>query len=471
MLKLLIEKEIRDIVGSTRFSITFGVCSLLIVLAFYVGGRSYQINLAQYEAAKAENMRKLEGITDWMMVRDFRIFLPPQPLSTLVNGISNDIGRTTEVSGRGELATHDSRYSEDPLFAVFRFLDLEFIFMVVLSLFAIVFGYDAINGEKERGTLRLTFANAMPRATYILGKLGGTLFALALPLLLPMLIGASLFPILGIALSVDEWGRIALVVLTGLLYFGVFLTLSVFVSSITHRSAHSFLLLLVIWIFSVLIVPRSAVLLAGRAVEVPSVDEIASKKSRLNAQLWQEDRAKMSGFKPENTGDPEQMMTSFNKFMQALADERDKKMSELAARLNEERANRENVQRRVAFGLARVSPAASLSLSVSALAGSSLTLKEHYKQAVTAYQKEYARFMLEKTGMNPGSNVIMWRTVEDGGEKPKAIDLKELPAFAYTPLQLAGVLPETLLDMGLLILWNLIFLAAAFAAFLGYDLR
>ena len=36
------------------------------------------------------------------------------------------------------------------------------------------------------------------------------------------------------------------------------------------------MLLLTIWIAGVLILPRASVLLAGRAVEVPSVDEIAS---------------------------------------------------------------------------------------------------------------------------------------------------------------------------------------------------
>ena len=107
----------------------------------------------------------------------------------LVNGISNDIGRTIEMSGRGELVPYDSPCKRDLIFAVFRFLDLEFIFQVVLSLFAILFAYDAINGEKERGTLRLTFANPIPRDTYIVGKVLGAVTALVAPLLLPILIG------------------------------------------------------------------------------------------------------------------------------------------------------------------------------------------------------------------------------------------------------------------------------------------
>ena len=163
MLKLIIEKELKEIIGSTKFVVTFAVCAVLILLTFYVAGRNYQLNRTRYEAAKAENMRHLEGLTDWVMVRNHRIFLPPDPLSTLVTGVANDINRTVDITTGAELVAHDSRFNDDPVFAIFRFLDLTFVFQVVLSLFAILFAYDAINGEKERGTLKLTFANGIPR--------------------------------------------------------------------------------------------------------------------------------------------------------------------------------------------------------------------------------------------------------------------------------------------------------------------
>ncbi|MBN1165240.1 MAG: ABC transporter permease subunit, partial [Candidatus Krumholzibacteriota bacterium] len=160
MIYLIIEKELRDMLGSRKFLLSFLVCSLLIVLTFYVGGKNHQLNVARHEAALRENLRKMEGVTDWTQVRNTRIFLPPQPLEALVCGVSNDIGRTIEVAGSGELVTEDSRYNENPVFAIFRFLDLDFIFQIVLSLFAILFVFDAVNGEKERGTLRLAFAHA-----------------------------------------------------------------------------------------------------------------------------------------------------------------------------------------------------------------------------------------------------------------------------------------------------------------------
>lgn len=119
MLKLIIEKELKDIISSTKFAVTFSICSILILLSFYIGVRNYQVAQSQYEASKAANVRQYEGITDWVRVQEYKIFLPPQPLATLVSGVSNDIGRTIEVRGRGELQSEDSRYGDDPIFAMF----------------------------------------------------------------------------------------------------------------------------------------------------------------------------------------------------------------------------------------------------------------------------------------------------------------------------------------------------------------
>ncbi|MCB9509213.1 MAG: ABC transporter permease subunit [Deferribacteres bacterium] len=473
MLKYIIEKELRDMISSTKFVVTFAICAVLILLAFYTGAQNYRVSQSQYQAAKTENLRQLEGLTDWIMVRNFRIFLPPEPLAALVTGISNDIGRSVTVQGRGELATQDSRFSDEPVFAVFRFLDLDFIFQIVLSLFAILFAYDAINGEKERGTLRLTFANAVPRAQYILGKIIGSFLALAVPVLLAILLGCLLLPLLGVHLNGDEWLRLGLMIFAGLLYFGVFLMLAVFISSLTHRTSSSFLLLLVIWIFSVLIIPRTAVLLAGRAVDVPSVDEIASQKNRLRSQLWSEDRKKMSEFKPTQNGDPQTMVSEFNKFMSEAADEREKKMNELASRLNEDRHNKQAVQEKLAFGLARLSPAAAFSMATTNLAGTSMDMKAHFLSEAQAYQKTYAEFMQSKTGMNIGGGAMVFRMRSGDGEEDveKPIDAKELPEFNYAGLPLDRVVGAALPDLGILALFNLLFFAGAFVAFLRYDLR
>lgn len=470
MFKIILDKELREIVGTTKFAVTFGVCAVLILLAFYVGARNYQISVEEYDAAVTENMRQMEGVTDWANI-DHRIFLPPQPLAALVSGVSNDIGRTVTMDVRGELKSEGSRFAEDPIFAVFRFLDLEFIFAIVLSLFAILFGYDAINGEKERGTLALSFANPVPRDQYILGKLVGSFLALIIPLMIPILIGCLMLPLLGVPMDADSWLRLAMVILTGTLYFGVFLTLSVFVSTLTQRSSTSFLILVVAWVFAVLIIPRTSVLAAGRMVAVPSIDQVDFEKARYSAQLFTERMNAMQAWTRQNYQSDHRLMMegmqAFRTEQQALVDE---KMRLFVEELNRERDNRSNLRTSVAFSLARISPTASFSLAASDLAFTSMELRSSYLEAASAYQQEFAAFMRSKN-VDYGGDVYIRHGAPVVVEEPEPIDTRELPLFAYEPPPVSEAISASAPDLGLLFMFNAFFFVGAFVKFNRYDVR
>lgn len=471
--RTLVWKEARELLASARFATAFSVTAVLIVLAFYAGAKNHLQAVAQHQASVAENERSLEGLTDWLSLQQYRVYLPPSPLEALVTGVSSDIGRAAEILTRGEIAPEDSRFNEDPIFAVFRFLDLTFVFQVVLSLFAIVLGYDAVCGEKERGTLRLTFAQAVPRATYISAKITGALVTLGASLTAALLAGCLMLPMLGVSLSGEEWLRLAMILITGLLYFGAFLALAVCVSSFVHRSSSSFLILLVAWILSALVMPASAVLLAGRAVPVPSVDEVSSQKASFSRELFRDFSEALKDFRAPAGTDPQDMqgiMAAFQKFNDSLSTVRNEKLKEFYSRLNEERRNRLRVQERYALGLARVSPTASLTLALTSFAGTSVQLKNRFYDEADAYRTRLGDFLKEKTGMNVTGGMMVWRTVEDG-EKPEPIDRTELPAFEFRPTPWADSLHEAGGDLVILALFNLVFFAGAFVAFLRYDVR
>ncbi|MBP9211757.1 MAG: ABC transporter permease subunit [Bacteroidetes bacterium] len=472
MLRLIIEKELRDIFSSTKFLVTFSICALLILLSFLIGAKNHQIAQAQFEASKRANILQYEGVTDWMRVQEYKIFLPPQPLATLVNGVANDIGRTIEVRGRGELRSQDSRYGDDPIFALFRFLDLEFIFSIVLSLFAVLFGYDLINGEKERGTLRLTFSHALPRTTYITAKFIGAFLALVVPLLIPILAGMLILPLFGIALSGDDWLKLTLIILAGIIAVGAFLALALFVSASTERSSTSFLVLLSLWIVMVMIIPRLSVIGADQIVNVPSVDEINSQKSRFMSQIWNEDRGKMNSYVPPKSQDVQAVMGGFNKFMQELADAREKKFNELSARLNEERLNRQTEQQTLAMFFSGISPSALFTLAAGEINGTSLRMERAFLDQAKEYQRQYAAFMKEKTGMNTGGFSFVVRMVtNDDAAPPKPINISELPQFGFTPLSAASGLAPFAGYAGILAAYMMLFFAGAYRSFNRYDVR
>tara|TARA_R110000868_G_scaffold1211_1_gene9252 strand:- start:18548 stop:19963 length:1416 start_codon:yes stop_codon:yes gene_type:complete len=471
MFKLIFIKELKEILQSSRFTISFAVCSVLIILAFFMGAKNYLASQSQYEAALQENRNQIAANTEWMMVQH-SIMLPPQPLMALVNGVSNDVGRNISMSGRGELSADNTRFNDEPLFAIFRFMDLEFIFGIVLSLFAIIFAYDAINGEKVSGTLKLCFANSIPRASFISGKLAGSFVGLSIALLIPILIGAALLPLLGVQLSADEWLRLALIIFSGLAYFGLFLALAIGISAMTNRPSNAFLIGLVVWIFAVLIVPRASVLISGRLVDVPNVDDITAQKNRYRTQLFDEDRPKMEKFKPANGTDPQDVMTQFSAMMRELSTNRQEKIDAFTERINEEYTNRKNRQEDVALALSRVSPTSIFTLASTELAGTSLELQNRFMSSAEEYQNVYANFMTEKTGSGGhGGFRMIIRTTDDEGEEPETLDPNEMPQFEYAKTSFKTAASNSLLDMGLLVLFNLVFFGGAFTAFLRYDLR
>ncbi|MCG8373839.1 MAG: ABC transporter permease [Balneolales bacterium] len=471
MFKLIFAKELKEIIQSSRFTISFAVCSVLIILSFYMGAQNYLASLAQYEAAVQENNNQIAANTDWQFV-NHSIMLPPQPLMALVNGVSNDIGRNIEMRSQGELRAENTRFNDEPIFAIFRFMDLEFIFGIILSLFAIIFAYDAINGEKISGTLKLCFANPLSRASFISGKLAGSFLGLSIALLIPMLIGCALLPLLGIQLTGEEWIRLGLILIAGLAYFGLFLALAIGISAITSKPSNSFLLCLVIWIFAVLIIPRGSVLISGRIADVPNVDQITAEKNRYRAQLFAEDRPKMADFSVDPQTEPMDVFPLFSEFMNELGTARQEKIDVFNARLNEEFTNKRRRQEQLALSISRVSPTSVFTLATTELAGTSLRLQNQYMDDAYEYQNTYASFMEEETGSaNSGGFRMIVIDTDGNQEEPDPLDPNDLPQFQFNQGSVATIAGNTLLDFGLLFIFNLVFFGGAFAAFLKYDLR
>jgi ABC-type transport system involved in multi-copper enzyme maturation permease subunit len=479
MLKILLEKELRDIIYSTKFAITFAAAAVLVLLSFYVGIRNYQESIHEYENAKTTNAANISAQTDWRQIQD-RVFRKPQPLEILVNGVTNDVGRTTDMKSSGELNLINSRFSADPLFAVFRFLDLNFVFVIVFSLFAILFGYDAINGEKEAGTLKLVFSNSVSRASFILSKLLGSVLALGVPLLVPLLIGCLMLLGFGIPMSGLEWLRLGLVIVAGLLCFGVFLTLSIMVSAMVARSSVSFLLSLVVWIFSVLIIPKGSVLLASQIASVPSIDAVETQKRKFNAEQMQKRmQATQQWFSSRMTSGANFSDSGFVNSMAAFQDSIGKATEDARldfyGRLDEDWRNKKDWQERWAFGISRISPTAAFQIAAMSIAGTDVGMKYRYMQQLNRYRDAYAETMRKKTGSSADYFRVVIKRFSGGQndqeEKQKSLNPSELPEYVEQPRNIGETIAASMFDMGLLVVLNALFFGCAFYAFLRFDLR
>ena len=261
MLSTLITHELKNIFFSPKFSLTFAVVSALLLLTVVVGIDQFNNATRQYETTTQLVQQEMREARGWSALNN-KVLRKPDPMQIFVSGVNNDVGRISGINSFNGVKLAHSTYSDDPIYAVFRFVDFAFIVTVVFSLLAILFTYDAINGEAERGTLQLIFSNAVPRTRYIIGKFIGSWLGLVIPLLVPMLLSLLLVLITNVPMRADHWLKVAALFGTSLLYLTFFLALGIFLSTTTKRSSVSFLFSLVIWVCLVFIVPRAGATVA-----------------------------------------------------------------------------------------------------------------------------------------------------------------------------------------------------------------
>ena len=488
MFKLLVEKELKEIMLSPKFAATFGVCSLLILISIFIGAKEYQAAVDQYNTAVQLTDQEIQEATSWRGFSN-RAYREPDPMQVFVSGVNNDIGRFSNITERSEVKLRQSIYSDDPLFALFRFIDFTFIVQVVLSLFAILFTYDAINGERERGTLKLAFSNSVPRAHYLGAKFLGSWLGLTLPLLVPILLGMLIVVLFGVPIDSLGWTKVAMLVGASILYFTFFIMLGLFVSALTRRSNVSFLVLLVAWVLLVLIVPRAGAMAAGQFVYVPSVAEVEMQKERYatdqrNIQdearsgQWRERMQQLQG---RTDAEREQLFAQSREQWRAEEEAARAEMEVLVAeyyrKVNEDLRNKKAQQEELAFLLSRFSPASAFQLTAMNLAGTNTTLKSRYEYAMNAYRTEFSEFAdakeeeqmrgLEREARFQGGGHRI--RIFGGGEE--TIDASEMPQFTAPSQTMSEAIAPSVVDLGLLALYSIVAFAGAFVSFLRYDVR
>ena len=480
MFSILFEKELKSIVLSPKFVATFGVCSLLIILSIFVGIQEYKNEVDQYNTAVQLSDQQMRGETSWWGI-DNIVFRKPSVMQVFVSGVNNDIGRAAEINTWVEPKLENSNYSDDTLFAVFRFVDLTFIFLVVLSLFAILFTYDAINGERESGTLKLALSNAVPRAQYVLAKFAGSWVGLTIPLLIPLLIGMLMVIIFDVPMEGADWGRVMTLIGASVLYFTFFIAFGLLVSALTKRSAVSFLILLVAWVALVLIVPRAATMTAGQIAPVTSVAEIESQKDRQRTdrwrsfgqtrmKQWEERSTAMSGMTDEERNDymnanRQAWQEEESAAREAIMDE----INEFSRKLDEDLRNQKDEQERLAFTLSRFSPASAYKLTAMNLAETSTSLKSRYEDAMKDYRTTFTQFVDAKREEDRRRN--QGRRGPGGNDDPEPLDLSELPRFEAPEESFQEAFAPTIIDLGILSVFSLVAFGGAFLSFMRYDVR
>ena len=441
MLDVVIRKEFLEKTLTLRFIIAFALSFGLISLSTFVLSNDYTRELANYHASVKLHT---ETSSHELTYTDRK----PSVLGTLFRGIAKSSGGSVRL----DVGTHPEPIEttdDNPIFALFLPVDLTFIIGVVMSLLAILFAYDAVCGERERGTLALIASNPVSRPMLILGKWLGGYLSLILPCLVGWLTGLLILLMHPqIQFTSADWSAMGWIILGALLYLACFFALGVLVSTLLSRTSIAILALLFLWVASVFVIPNFSPDLAKVFYQVPSLATHSRQIKQVENELMQQrkqrhEEAALSTIDNRLTWDA--VLKLSRDIEKRFYEDKKEKLSELT------RDYRRSVQKQeqIAGEIARLSPYACFMFFVSRLATTDPSSEAKYIAASEQFDKEY------------------FAKVTLAGENKSS----EKPSFLYIEPTVNERLKSGFVPLALLLLFTILFLMGGYAAFMRYDVN
>jgi ABC-type transport system involved in multi-copper enzyme maturation permease subunit len=383
--------------------------------------RDYCLALENYEILR---MKSDESIA----------VIPPTPLGIFAKGLDENLCRSFGGSS-GRIEVSSKQQSVNNLFKLFTAPDLLYIIKVILSLCAMLFAFDIVSGEKETGTLRQSLSCSLKRPILIIGKWIGGFISFILPFFIAVLLGTifvTMSPM--VDMNAQDWAKLGLFLLSGVIYLAAFFSLGILISCLTHRSSTSLVISLFVWTILVFLIPNLGNILARQFVQIPTAQQLELKRKQIMNRM----RFEMKRI-PKNRAD-------FDKRQMAL------ELRTIAEgdKLDEDYRNRINSLVTVSQSITGFSPAPAFTLLATDIMGTGVAEERRLKKAAQNYK----------------DIVVEWYTDEnrDKGSEP--------PDFHYRRSSVKEILGQGgLSNFLILILFNILFFTGAYVAFLRYDVR
>ncbi len=339
------------------------------------------------------------------------------------------------------------------IFPTFLKIDWILIVSIVLSFLALVFTFDAISGELERGTLRLTLSNSVARGTVLAGKFLSILMSLGVVLLIGTLMNLLLLSG-SLQLNGQEWGRIVGVFVVSLMYLSIFIALGLFVSSLTNRSATSLVILLLLWVIGVLLIPATfGTILSGLNQPLSTQDYKAQRSIQRKDITERYEVRGLYDHAPTRVRPPTDATLLWAEF---LNEER-----RADVRLNKEFLATRIHQIQVAREFNRISPTAIVQYAVESLAGTGFQRHLDFLKNVERYADTFNDFLISADRADPESLHVPF--VREGmSDKP--VSFASIPKFQDS-VRLEDAFKGAMLDVTLLLLFFVVLFATAHVSF------
>ena len=472
------KRELYDHLNSLRFAFTMVLLlTLMIVNAIGYFGE-YKAQSAAYQRKVSASLDKMRSNADnlYNLLREGPGTLYKKPSSLLfclssgeafipesAEGIRSSFGITSDtglsVSGIWHMNYPQSNPTLWDIMPDYTNVDWGDIISVVLSLVAILFTFDAISSEQERGTLRLTLSNSISRGTVLVSKFLAALIAISIPFLIAALINLFLLYTSGsVLLRPSEWGRLGIIVFIAFVYVSIFLTLGLLISSRVSNSSTSLTILLLLWTVWVVLLPSTlGAIISGLQPTMTSA-ELVDRWQHVNDNLDAEYDFRQH---VEDLPSREIPATEGTLFWSKYITEEAKRKE----KLNEEHLNTQIAQIQLARSITRISPASSVRYAIESLAGTGFTRHVQFLAHVRRYANEFMSFLIETDRADPESPHALG---PKEGTSQKPVRFESIPKFEDR-ISFRGAYAAAT-DILLLFLFFAVLFASAFLAFIRIDI-
>jgi ABC-type transport system involved in multi-copper enzyme maturation permease subunit len=479
----LIIKEIKQTFLETSSVVLTLLCLLIIPLALYVSTKDYENRRESYLSERqAYRSRHEKDVGAYVEVHGFR---PPAPLSIFCSGVTPLIPDEVVTSRSGLYRSIKETTTDSPHALLLGKLDYTYCLTYVVSLAALIFTFGCISMEKESGSLSLVTANSVPRSVLLLSKVIGRYIAFIVPLLLSVTLGLVIInhsPLISI-FSVEMIPTIGVIVCVSLLFVLCLMCLGICVSTWTHYSINSMVVVFLVWTVMILAIPKLSPRIARALYPIDSSTTFRIKRTMLaedqdNAFVKAREALMDACFLecgapkedmnriPVQTDEGKRALQLYDERIIPLSQDHLRQKAKILKQLDQDYMNQQKAQNRLALGLARLSPVTCFTCTVSELCKTGMHEPDNFNDNAQRFQDQvkkaiYDQYTLRQYG---GLTTYIYPEGFNG-------DLIKVPEMSYHYPRLAQSLERVGLDILLLALYMVLFCGVGLIKMNRYDVR
>ncbi len=520
MIGHIVKREFFDHLNSLRFALTVLILAVLMVTNAVVHLQSHPDKVRRYSEGVTADQNKLQSETDLyelLKKGPGKLYKRPSALSFIAGGgdaflpgsgtknwgswsrsTGSGGGRQVKVRSIWSIDYPTANPNARDLRPKATKIDWVFIITYLLSFIPLLFTFDALSGEREKGTLRLCLANPISRPALLVGKFLGTLITVLIPFYFAVLLNLAVISLDSwTQLGAADWGRLGMILLVASGYTSIFIAVGLMVSASTRDSRVSLVVLLIIWVGLVVFMPSTLGTLATKwmsPVQTAHQQKIARSSAldqindNFNEQIANKRQLPTSGLlnrlrelaktSPEAAEKLAKENQAELRLAMAQLEPQDADTAELHIRAElvnkdveiRERLNREHLTAQLAQVerarmVTRFSPAAIVQYALESMTGTGLNRHLQFLDGVHLHIRQFRDFITEADSADPESLHIIG--IPEGMSK-KPVSPQALPRFE-DKITFSDTFNAAIVDMLLLVLLFGVFLSGAFLVFIRSE--